>query len=263
MARTKITRKRETTRSTKTVTSGRVDGHRIARAQSTSSSSGSDSEPKKKGGNRKRHMASSGPGSSHSTSTTAAKRSRPKHNVPAVEYRKRRISAVAMKKWKPISSETKLMTWNIMDAAFTSVLSSIKPGRRGFNEVQDQLNNLRDGISERLSTVKAPAKKVDHTAIHAKRKMIREDLKMQEEQLAVLEAEIKRLEKAVSKKEKKVDRLKSAAETATEIELHPILENLPAPCLNLPPLTTGDQYRSQAPTGTTPAQLLQSIINGD
>eukprot|EP00058_Branchiostoma_floridae_P020320 XP_002605810.1 hypothetical protein BRAFLDRAFT_84423 [Branchiostoma floridae] len=100
-----------------------------------------------------------------------------------------------MKKWKPISSETKLMTWNIMDAAVTSVLSSIKPGRRGFNEVQDQLNNLRDGISERLSTAKAPAKKVDHSAIHAKRKMIREDLKMQEEQLAVLEAEIKRLEK--------------------------------------------------------------------
>ncbi|CAH1232421.1 CENPQ [Branchiostoma lanceolatum] len=282
MARTKITKRGTTkkpTASTKTVTGGGAEEQGSDRSKDTSSSSGSDedkrrnraakrkhsdSETKNKEGTRKRLMTSSESESSHSTSSkTAAKRSQPKRPLPAVEYRKRKITAAAMKKWKPISSETKLMTWNTMDAAVTSVLSSIKPGRRGFNEVQDHLNILRDRIYERVSTAKAPAKKVDYSAIHAKRKRIQEDLKMQEEQLAVLEAEIKRLERGVSKKEKKVDRLKIAAETSTEMELHPILENLPAPCLNLPPLTTGNQLNRQATTGSTPAELLQSILNRD
>ncbi|XP_066298621.1 centromere protein Q-like [Branchiostoma lanceolatum] len=283
MARTKITKRgttKKSTASTKTVTGGRAEEQGSDRSQYTSSSSGSDEDKRrnraakrthsdsetknKEGSTRKRLMTSSESESPNSTSPkTAAKRSQPKRPLSAVEYRKRKITAAAMKKWKPISSETKLMTWNTMDAAVTSVLSSIKPGRRGFNEVQDHLNILRDRIYERVSTAKAPAKKVDYSAIHAKRKRIQEDLKMQEEQLAVLEAEIKRLERGVSKKEKKVDRLKVAAETCTEMELHPILENLPAPCLNLPPLTTGNQLNRQATTGSTPAELLQSILNRD
>ncbi|XP_078680312.1 uncharacterized protein LOC144915645 [Branchiostoma floridae x Branchiostoma belcheri] len=294
MARTKITKRRETTRnptaSTDRVSGGRVERQRSVRAQSTSSLSGSDaakrrkraekrkhnsdsssseSEPNKlnnKGGTRKRPTSSRSSGSELSQQTspiTAKRRGQSKARLPAAEYRKKRVTAASMKKWKPISSETRAMTSNIMDAAITSVLSSMKPGRKGFLEVQDQLNSLRDGICEQFSTAKAPAKKVDYSAIHAKRKMIREDLKMQEEHLAVLEAEIKRLEKVVSKKEKKLDRLKAAAETSTETQLHPILEDLPEPCLNLPSPFTGNHAVSQTTTGTTPAELLQSILNRD
>ncbi|KAI8507190.1 hypothetical protein Bbelb_145700 [Branchiostoma belcheri] len=286
MARTKITKRREATRkptaSADSVSGGRVERQRISgRTQSTSSSSGSDaakrrkraekrkhsdsssdSEPKNKGGTRKR-PTSSRSSESESSPKTAKRRGQSKARLPAGEYRKKRITAAAMKKWKPISSETRAMTSNIMDAAITSVLSSMKPGRKGFLEVQDQLNSLRDGICEHFSTAKAPAKKVDYSAIHAKRKMIREDLKMQEEHLAVLEAEIKRLEKVVSKKEQKLGRLKDAAEMSTEMQLHPILEDLPEPCLNLPSPFTGNYAISQTTTGTTPAQLLQSILNRD